>query len=257
MRNLFPIFILAKLNASEWIRLKFFHIIVFFGILFIGFSHLLSSLTFSVQERLLYDFGLSGLELGLIMISSLIGSHSIQREIDRKTLFVILARPIPRSDIVVGAWLSILMLCFLFALGFLLSLVLSANASHSHYDGLFIAALSSFLKAMVISSFAVACGLIVRPILALGATISYWVLCYSLPDIQFFVAKLQDEALTALFSWMDAFIPQFYRYNWKSFYYITHVPVGTEVMWAVFHSLAWSFFWLFMGALFFTRKEIV
>lgn len=257
MKNLFAIFILAKLNVSEWIRLKFFHIIIFFGILFICFSHLLSSLTFSVQERLLYDFGLSGLELGLVMISSLIGSHSIQREIDRKTLFVILARPIPRSNIVMGAWLSILMLCFLFGMGFLLSLVLSANTAHDYYGGLLVAATSSFLKAMVIASFAVACGLIVRPILALGATVSYWVLCYSLPDIQFFVAKLQDESLATVFSWIDMCIPQFYRYNWKSFYYVTHVPSDTDVMWAVFHSLAWSFLWLFMASLFFRRKEIV
>jgi len=91
MRSLYTVFILAKLSASEWIRLKFFHIVLFFAVLFLAFSHLLSALTFSVQERLLYDFGLAGLEIGLVMIASLIGSHSIQREIDRKTLFVLLS----------------------------------------------------------------------------------------------------------------------------------------------------------------------
>ena len=104
MKKISTIYSLAKLIASEWMRLKFFHIVLFFGIGFIGFSHLLSSLTFSVQERLLYDFGLGSLELGLIMVASMIGSHTIQREIDRKTMFVILARPIPRSFVIVGAW---------------------------------------------------------------------------------------------------------------------------------------------------------
>lgn len=256
MKRFYSIFIIAKLTASEWIRLKFFHVIIFFGLIFIGFSHMLSSLTFSVMERLLFDFGLAGMELGIIMISSLIGTHSIQREIDRKTLFVLLARPIPRSNIVLGSWLSVMILCFLFSVGFLLSLIFSSGGA-THNLGLAIATLSSLSKAMVVSSFAIACGLLVRPILALGATICYWLLCYSLPDIKFFISKLQDEGLTNLFEVIEFFVPQFYRYNWKSFYFITHLPSGSEIMWSLFHSLGWTFVWLFLATLFFRKKEIV
>lgn len=256
MREISSIFILAKLNAREWIRLKFFHIVVFFALVFIGFSHLLSTLTFSVQERLLYDFGLAGLELGLVVISSLIGSHSIQREIDRKTLFVLLSRPIPRRNIVIGAWLSIISLCALFTVGFLFSFVVSSSGTN-YYLGLLLAAYSLFLKTLVISSFALACGLIVRPILALGTTVSYWILCYSLPDIQFFVAKLKDDFLLKLVGWIEIFIPQFYRYNWKSYYYVLNPHNFADFGWATLHSLGWAFFWIFIASLFFRRKEIV
>ena len=217
---------------------------------------MLSSLTFSVQERLLYDFGLAGLELGVIMISSLIGTHSIHREIDRKTLFVILARPIPRSHIILGSWLSILILCFLFGSGFLFSLIISSGKT-SHNMGLLLAAASSLLKVMVISAFAIAIGVLVRPILALGATISYWILSYSLPDIQFFISKLKDDFLMDLFRVIDQMMPQFYRYNWKSFYYITNMPTQSEFLWSIFHSFAWTFFWLFIASYFFRKKEIV
>jgi ABC-type transport system involved in multi-copper enzyme maturation permease subunit len=256
MKQMYSILILAKLNASEWIRLKFFHIIIFFGLVFIAFSHLLSSLTFSVQERLLYDFGLAGLELGLIVISSLIGSHSIQREIDRKTLFVLLSRPIPRSNVVLGFWLSIIILCFLFSSGFLFSLIFSSGKSNYNI-GLVLATFSSFLKAMVVSSFAIACGLLVRPILALGATVSYWVLCYAIKDIEFFVSKLKDDSLMAVIKNIEIFLPEFYRYNWKSYYYMMNTPSSSEVWWAIFHSLGWVSVWLFLASLFFRRKEIV
>lgn len=256
MRNLFSVFTIAKLNASEWIRLKFFHIIIFFGLIFIGFSHLLSTLTFSVQERLLYDFGLAGLELGLVMISSLIGTHSIQREVDRKTLFVLLSRPIPRTNIVLGSWLSIMVLCFLFSSGFLLSLIYSSGISSRNLS-LALAAFNALTKAMVISSFAIAFGLLVRPILALGATICYWILCYSVPDIKFFVLKMNDSVLNNFIEILEKILPQFYRYNWKSYYYMTNWPSGSEIWWSVYHSLGWTFFWLFWASLFFRRKEIV
>lgn len=255
MKNYKPIWILAVLNTREWIRLKFFYIIVFFGIIFIGFSQLLSSLSFSVQERILYDFGLAGLEVGLIMIASLIGSHSLQREIDRKTLLVMLARPIPRMYILLGSWISIIFLSLLFSAGFVLSLLLSSDESKFNI-GVLISSYASLLKVMVISSFAIAFGILVRPILALGISILYWILCYSMPEIKFFIAKLQDEYLLKLFSYFEKVLPQFYLYNWKSYYYIKNTPLISEIGWATFHSLAWSFFWLLMGMLVLKRKEI-
>lgn len=256
MRTLYTVFILAKLNASEWIRLKFFHIVLFFAILFLAFSHLLSALTFSVQERLLYDFGLAGLEIGLIMIASLIGSHSIQREIDRKTLFVLLSRPIPRSSVVIGSWLSIFLLSLIFTFGFLGSLIFTADGGIA-YKGLFIAAYASLLKALVITSFSIACGLMVRPLLALVATISYWILCYSVLDIQFFANKMPDSPLIKVIEVLKKVLPEFYAYNWKSYYYITNVPSEASVLWATFHSIAWICLWLFLATMFFRKKEIV
>ena len=249
------IYILSILGAKEWIRLKFFHLVIFVAVLFIFFSHLLSSLTFAVQERLLFDFGLAGLEIGLIFISSLIGSHAIHREIERKTLFVLLARPIPRWHIVMGAWGALIILNLIFTVGFSLSFITSAGFWNL-FGGFMIAALSSVLKALVISSFALAMGLLVRPILALGTAVSYWILCYSLPDVQFFVSKLNNPTLTTLVNVLDNIIPQFYRFNWKAYYYVVTPATGSEILWMICHCAAWTFFWLFLASVFFQRKEI-
>jgi ABC-type transport system involved in multi-copper enzyme maturation permease subunit len=256
MKNLSTIYSLAKLTASEWMRLKFFHVILALGVLFMAFSHLLSSLTFSVQERLLYDFGLGALELGLIMIASLIGSHTIQREIDRKTLFLLLARPIPRSHVVLGSWGAIFILSFLFTLGFVASLVITAPGTVP-YAGIFISALCSFQKCWVITGVAIAFGLMVRPIMALVASVCYWVLCYSIVDIEFFVKKLKLDFAVDLLNIVKKLLPEFYSFNWKSYFYTQNVPKIDEVLWVTCHNLAWTFVWLLIGALVFRRKEIV
>jgi ABC-type transport system involved in multi-copper enzyme maturation permease subunit len=185
----------------------------------------------------------------------LIGSHSIQREIDRKTLFVLLARPIPRWHIVVGAWGALVFLNFIFALGFSFSFMTSAGF-WVLFKGFAISALTSILKALVISSFALSMGLLVRPILALGTSISYWFLCYSIPDIQFFVNKLKDPFLTSLVNGLDQILPQFYKFNWKSYYFVVNPPDSSQIFWVVSHTLAWTFVWLFLASVFFQRKEI-
>ena len=254
--NIFKtVFSLTKLIAGEWLRLKFFHIILFLGLLFMGFSHLLSALTFSVQERLLYDFGLGGLELGLILIASLIGSHAIQREIDRKTMFLILARPIPRSHIVIGAWTAVATLMVLFCLGFTVSLLLTAPGNIP-YKGLFISAFCSLQKAMVIAAVALAFGLMVRPMMALVASLSYWVLCYSVKDVEFFLTKLKLDDLLSLLQVVKKLLPEFYTYNWKSYQYVVAPPVTNEVFWVTMHSFAWIFVWLLIGSLVFRKKEV-
>lgn len=256
MKKLKSLLILTQLNTREWLRLKFFHVIVFFALLFIAFSHLLSSLTFSVQQRLVFDFGLAGLEISLVMIASLIGTHSIQREIDRKTLLVLISRPIPRGYLVIGSWLSVLLLSFFFCAGFLLSMVLTID-SQINFKGLYAAALSTFLKGGLVAAFAVACGLIVRPILALGASVIYWILCYSMPDIEFFVSKTENKSLLSAIQMAEHLVPKFHLYNWKSYHFIQSAPQFSEVLWAVGHSLAWICFWLFLAVQFFRRKEIV
>jgi ABC-type transport system involved in multi-copper enzyme maturation permease subunit len=209
-----------------------------------------------VQERLLFDFGLAGLEIGLLFISAMIGSYAIQREIERKTLFVLLVRPIPRWNLVIGFFGSICILSLIFTIGFGFSLLLASN-NWKLTDAFMISIFSSFLKSLVISSFALAMGLMVRPILSLVMTFCYWVLCYSVPDIQFFVKKMNSETLTSIANAMDIVIPQFYRLNWKSYYFITNPPLLGELGWAICYCLGWTFFWLFVASFVFRRKEIV
>ncbi len=256
MKNLRTIYSLAKLTASEWIRLKFFHVILALGVLFMAFSHLLSSLTFSVQERLLYDFGLGALEMGLMMIAGLIGSHTIQREVDRKTMFLLLARPIPRAHVVLGSWGAIVILSLLFTAGFVTSLLLTAPADVP-YTGVFISALCSFQKSCVVTAVAIAFGVMVRPIMALVASVCYWILCYSIVDVEFFVKKLEMDIVADAVHLFKKLLPEFYNYNWKSFYYTQNIPQWNEVGWVTLHNLAWAIVWLLIGSLVFRRKEIV
>ena len=256
MNTIRSLITLSALGTQEWIRLKFFNIVVFASLIFLGFSYIISTLTFAVQERLLFDFGLAGLELGLLLISAMIGSYAIQREIDRKTLFVLLVRPIPRWHIIIGSFGALLTLNLIFTAGFGLSLLV-ASGNWSHLSHFLILVLSLFFKSLVLSSFALAMGLLVRPILSLGVTFCYWILCYSVPDIEFFIKKLQSSSLDQAVKIMDMAIPQFYRFNWKAFYYLQNPPTLSELSWVVFYCLGWSFFWLFIAAAVFRKKEIV
>lgn len=254
------IFTLSILSAKEWLHLRFFHIILFFAAFLLFFGYLLSSLTFAVQDRLFYDFAFAGLELCLVALVAAIGSHAIQREIDRRTMYVLLTRPIPKWALVMSVIGSIKILSLIFISFFVLSLLISSwiisLGQQSSIVSILVLTFITYLKALLIASFAVSASLIVRPLLALVLSISYWLLSYSTPDLVFFLKKTQSVYLQKAGVVFDVLIPQFYRMNWKSYEFLVNLPNSDQILWAVFHCLGWILFWAAAASFLFQRKEI-
>ena len=78
------------------------YLILFFACVFILFSLALGNLTIGQSEKVIVDFG-----LGMIEIFGLIGvlfvwSQLLFKEVDGKTIFLILSKPIKRQDFILG-----------------------------------------------------------------------------------------------------------------------------------------------------------
>lgn len=254
------LFTLSLLGAKEWLYLRFFHILLFFAAMILFFGYLLSTLTFAVQDRLFYDFSFAGLELCLVFLSAAVGAHTLQREIDRRTIYVLLTRPIPKWSVVISMLGSIKILNLIFITIFILSLIVTAwtislGASSSILSVLILTFII-YLKSLLVASFTIFVSLIVRPLLALVLAISYWLLGYSIPDLTFFLKKSGSPLLERITYGFDFFVPQFYRMNWKSFEFLAHLPSADQLLWSVAHCLGWIFLWSALSSFLFQRKEV-
>lgn len=110
----------------EIIRNKYLYMIVFFWIIFIFFSLLLSKLTIWDTSKIIVDFWLSMIEIFWLIWVLFIWSQLLFKEIEWKTIFLILSKPIKRSEFIIwkffGFSLSILLIIFIESLLFLLML---------------------------------------------------------------------------------------------------------------------------------------
>ncbi len=93
---------IAKNTFKEIVRNRFLYLILFFAFVFILFSLALGNLTIGESEKVIVDFG-----LGMIEIFGLIGvlfvwSQLLFKEVDGKTIFLILSKPIKRQDFILG-----------------------------------------------------------------------------------------------------------------------------------------------------------
>lgn len=91
---------IAKNTFLEIVRNRFLYLIVFFAFVFILFSLALGKLTIGEGNKVIVDFGLAMIEVfGLISVL-FVGSQLLFKEIEGKTIFLILSKPIRRSDFI-------------------------------------------------------------------------------------------------------------------------------------------------------------
>src|SRR5438067_1870881 len=102
-----PIFIVAANTFRQTLRQRLFYNIFIFGVGMVLLSLVVGNITYGYQHRVVRSIGLSGVALALDLIAILVGVTLIHQEIDRKTLFVVLVRPIGRAQYVWGRYLGL------------------------------------------------------------------------------------------------------------------------------------------------------
>lgn len=108
-------------------RNRFLYLILFFACVFILFSLALGKLTIGESEKVIVDFGLGMIEIfGLIWVL-FVGSQLLFKEVEGKTIFLILSKPIKRQDFILwkffGFSATIALIVFVQAVLYLLVLL--------------------------------------------------------------------------------------------------------------------------------------
>ncbi|HKU44908.1 MAG TPA: ABC transporter permease subunit [Polyangiales bacterium] len=78
------------------------------------FSLALAELSLDQQRRIVLDIGLSSISLFSVVMAVFLGSSLLYKEIERKTLYVILPKPIRRHEFLLGKYFGIALTVFVF-----------------------------------------------------------------------------------------------------------------------------------------------
>lgn len=103
------IFSIARNTFREAIRNRVLAILVFFAVALIAFSTVLGALSLHEDIRIIKDLGLSGIDLFGVVISLFLGVNLLAKELERKTVYSMLSKPIRRSEFLLGKYLGLVM----------------------------------------------------------------------------------------------------------------------------------------------------
>ncbi len=109
-------FNIALNTFKEIVRNKFLYLILFFAFVFIIFSILLWQLTIWNDKKIIVDFGLAMIEIFWIVGVLFVWSQLLFKEIEWKTIFLILSKPIKRYEFILWKFLGFSWTIFLIVL---------------------------------------------------------------------------------------------------------------------------------------------
>jgi len=104
------IFAIAGNTLLELVRLKVFYFLLIFALVLIGSSAFMVKFTFQEQFQMLKDVSLGAMSIFTWLLAVLSTAMLLPKDIEDRTLYTILAKPVPRLEYLLGKLLGVLAL---------------------------------------------------------------------------------------------------------------------------------------------------
>ena len=92
---------------TELVRQKVFHFLLLFALLVIGSSSLFAKISFQGEFQMLKDVALGSMSVFLSLLAILATAMLLPSDIENRTIFTILSKPVPRHEYLLGKLLGV------------------------------------------------------------------------------------------------------------------------------------------------------
>lgn len=99
---------IAGNTFRENIRDRILYNLILFGLIMILSSLILGQLTLGNENKVILDLGLSAISLFGMLIAIFIGIGLVYKELERRTAYALLAKPVRRHELILGKYLGLL-----------------------------------------------------------------------------------------------------------------------------------------------------
>ena len=194
----------ARTTFLEALREKVLYGLVIFGIGMILLAIALSNITLGHRIRVVTDLSMTGLLASGILLAVILGANSIAREVERRAALPILAKPIARSEYVLGRFLGTLSVVGMnFGLmSVVATIVIAFNSPKGGFPygwNEYAAAVSLvFLRVAIVTALAVTFSGLLSTSVAQIAALGFAVSGHFTSELKFFLSKDQGPAGQAL-----------------------------------------------------------
>jgi len=209
------IIVIALNTFKENLRDKILYNLVFFGLLLIGSSILLSTLTMGEQAKIIQDIGLGSINLFGVIIAIFVGIGLVSKEIEKRTIYTIIAKPVQRYQFLLGRYCGLaltLLVNTAIMVGFFFILLVGKISLGS---GLIKAISLIYIELLVIMAVAVMFSSFTTPTLSASFTLAIYVIGHLTADLRVLGAKLQNELTTGILNGLYYMLPNLEYFNVK------------------------------------------
>ena len=247
----------AQNTFRESVRDKVLYVLLLFaGVVIIG-SKAVGWISIGQDIKIIKDLSLAGMSVFGALIAIFVGTNLVYKEIDKRTIYTIIAQPLHRYEFVIGKYLGLSLLIFgvvvlMSIISAIYIVVLGGDINHWY----FIASFLIFMKLLLVTALAVLFSTLSSPILGAIIVFCFYVFGHStgvLIDLpQNFEGTWSKPLLQALYY----ILPNFSNFDIRS-EVVNGVPVSyVYVIYIIIYAILYSMFFIYFAVLMFQRKDV-
>jgi len=231
---------------------------VFFALLMIGATLALGQLSMHEEVRLLKDLGLATISIFGVLIAVFIGVNLVFKEIDRKTIYVIIPKPIHRSQFIVGKYLGI---CFTLAIlivvmtSVLFLLMLWHGASPD--ANIIKAVLMILVEVMVMTAVATLFSSFSTPFLSGFLTLGIFVMGKMAGDLRALTANIDNVVVDFLLQGLSYVVPNLQHFSASGMIAHNKIIPGSYVLFSLGYGCLYITVTLLIAMIIFRRRDFI
>ena len=205
---------IAAMAFTESVRDKILYSILVFAFAMIGSSTILVTLSVGGEGRIVKDLGLTCITLCGLFIAVFIGINLVSREIERRTIFSLLSKPVRRAEFLAGKFLGLgLTLAVNIGIMAAVLMILGWMLEDRWTPRILLAVGFTFLELLILTATAILFSTFSTPTLSAIYTLLLFVIGRLSADLMAFAAQFGGASLRATVVALYYLLPNLSRFN--------------------------------------------
>lgn len=249
---------IARNTFRESLRSKILYALFFFAFVLLCLSSFFGTVTIGDQVVVVKNFGLFGISLFTLAYAAIAGTAFLHKELARKTIYNILAKPVRRSEFLLGKYAGMLATALLLSILMLPLVAFFSIALERSFDtGLVLALYGIMLQLIILCAIAIFfSAVVVTPLLSGAFTVALFLAGRS---TGYLLHLLETEAVSgfgaSMVKLLYIVLPHL---DWLdvSDQVVYGIPVAaSHLVWGTLYAICYAGILLVLGIFFFARRE--
>jgi ABC-type transport system involved in multi-copper enzyme maturation permease subunit len=251
------IWAIASNGFREVIRDRVLYLIGFFALLLVLTLQLLPEVAATTEDKIFLDFGLAAISILGVVVAIFVGTNLINKEIDKRTLLVLIPKPLNRAEFIIGKHLGlvgVLAILIVAMTGIYLAL-LSFSRVEYPLGTILVSTLYQFLELSLITAVALLFSVFTSSILAALLTFGVYLMGNLSRDLLELGNISRNSNVQTLTQGLYLVLPDLSRLNLKNEAVYGILPSPVTLLGHGLYGLLYTVLLLAIAILIFSRRE--
>lgn len=254
---------IARSTISEALRRKVLNAFLMVGVAMIVLTFAFQTLSPRAELTLIKGMGLGIISLAGIFITVILAINLIPNEIERRTIYTILSKPVRRHEFLLGKYFgalgTIAINIGLMSIAFVLAVIVKNPAGTVTALNLFKGVLMIYMQLLLLSSLAIFFSVFLSPLVNFFLTMSLFIVGNMSTFTQDLAKTNHNPLVKGFFTVVHYLVPNFGNFQFQNPLINPDVQVKSEALFLgqnVIYALVYSAVLLILAILVFDRREV-